>query len=265
VVATHHLPLVVLGRERTRGRLEAPLVGVVTDYTSHAHWAEEGVDAFCVGCPRARNELLVQGVARERIAMTGIPVRAAFERIPPAVTPAPGAPLRVLITSGGFGVGPVLRVVRSFLGVPRVELTVVCGSSESLAQKLREDESIRSLDLRILGFESNMPARLAEAHLVVGKAGGLTVTETLTAGRPMIVVGAVPGNEKCNEAFVVDGGAGYAADPRHVGRMAHLLRVRGEIGRLGAQARKLVLAGAAREVVAVAMDLAAPLSRRAAA
>src|SRR5262249_2894408 len=36
VVATHHLPLVVLGRARRIGALAAPLVGVVTDYTAHA-------------------------------------------------------------------------------------------------------------------------------------------------------------------------------------------------------------------------------------
>jgi processive 1,2-diacylglycerol beta-glucosyltransferase len=40
VVATHHLPLVVLGHARLRGLLASRLVGVVTDYTSHACWAE---------------------------------------------------------------------------------------------------------------------------------------------------------------------------------------------------------------------------------
>src|SRR5580692_11208577 len=39
VVATHHLPLVVLGRARRKGRLASPLVGVVTDYGAHAVWA----------------------------------------------------------------------------------------------------------------------------------------------------------------------------------------------------------------------------------
>src|SRR5262245_12522863 len=42
VVATHHLPLVALGRAREKGLLDAPLVGVVTDYTSHVVWAEAG-------------------------------------------------------------------------------------------------------------------------------------------------------------------------------------------------------------------------------
>src|SRR5689334_25108392 len=48
IVATHHLPLVVLGRERRKGRLETPVIGVVTDYIAHACWAERGVDAWAV-------------------------------------------------------------------------------------------------------------------------------------------------------------------------------------------------------------------------
>jgi processive 1,2-diacylglycerol beta-glucosyltransferase len=172
----------------------------------------------------------------------------------------------VLVTSGGFGVGPVRSIARSFVGVPRVQVTVVCGTSTSLAEKLRSDDELTGVDLRVLGFERDMPARIAEAHVVVGKAGGLTVTETLTAGRPMLVVGAVPGNEKCNEAFVVGGNAGLAVDPRGVGRAVAALRERGELGRLGANARRLVLGGAAEAVVEMVLEQVstAPPRRRAA-
>ena len=117
VIATHHLPLVVLGRARRRGWLDAPLVGVVTDYTAHACWAEKGVDAFAVACARARHELILHGVEPPRIEVTGLPVRAAFERIRPLRARRRGERLRVLVTSGGFGVGPVARVVKSFAGV----------------------------------------------------------------------------------------------------------------------------------------------------
>src|SRR5438105_1819815 len=88
IVATHHLPLVVLGRARRRGWVDAPLVAVVTDYTAHAVWAEKGVDRFCVACPLARHELILNGARPDAIAMTGIPVRPAFGAIPTAKDPA---------------------------------------------------------------------------------------------------------------------------------------------------------------------------------
>ena len=58
---------------------------------------------------------------------------------------------------------------------------------------------------------------MAEAHVVVGKAGGLTVSEALTAGRPMIIAGAVPGNEAINANLVARADAGVIAEPGDVG------------------------------------------------
>jgi processive 1,2-diacylglycerol beta-glucosyltransferase len=253
VVATHHLPLVVLGRARRKGRLAAPLVGVITDYTAHACWAEAGVDAFCVPCPLARRELASHGVRAGAIALTGIPIRRAFGEVSPLAAPAPGAPLRVLITSGGFGVGPLSAIVRSFAGVPDVELTVVCGAARGMVARVSREAEAAGVSANVLGFERDMPRRVADAHLVVGKAGGLTVSETLAAGRPMITVGTVPGNELSNERLVVDGGAGYAASAPQVGRLAALMRDRGLLAAMGRRARGLVLPASAERVVAVAL------------
>ncbi|MEO6420906.1 MAG: glycosyltransferase, partial [Polyangiaceae bacterium] len=183
IVATHHLPLVVLGRARRRGILSVPLLGVVTDYTAHAHWAEKGVDGFCVACPLAHRELLAHGVDRERIAMTGIPIRSAFSRANAVLDPGPGEPLRVLLTNGGFGVGPIRAILRSFAGIPNVALTVVCGNAPAVALRVTRYARRFGLDAKIIGFEHDMASRVSEAQVVVGKAGGLTVSETLAAGR----------------------------------------------------------------------------------
>jgi processive 1,2-diacylglycerol beta-glucosyltransferase len=265
VVATHHLPLVVLGRARRRRELRAPLVGVITDYTAHACWAERGVDAFCVPCPRAYHELAGHDVDEPRIAWTGIPVRDAFGSIPDVRDPSSREPLRVLVTSGGFGVGPMRRIVRSFAGMTDVELTVVCGNAKGLVARVERDAARFEVRAKVLGFEKDMAARVAAAHVVVGKAGGLTVSETLTAGRPMVIVGAVPGNEGINKDMVVAGGAGYAAKASSVGALCAWLRRTRRIAAMGAAARSLVLTRAADRVLGIVDEQLAAAERRAAA
>jgi len=256
VVATHHLPLVVLGRARRRGQLAAPLVGVVTDYTAHAYWAEKGVDAWCVGCPLARHELILHGARPDRIVLTGIPVKHAFASAPAVRDPAPGEALRVLVTSGSIGVGPMRAIVRSFEGVPDVELAVVCGAAKGLVQRAWADAAAAKLSATIVGFEKDMAARVTAAHLVVGKAGGLTVSEALAAGRPMVLVGTVPGNELFNERLVLDAGAGVTAPPGGVGAACDALRRLGAVATMGGQARKLVPHHAGDRIVALASSLA---------
>jgi len=143
------------------------------------------------------------------------------------------------------------RMVESFRGVPDVELTVVCGN----AKPIEAPDGVRAT---ILGFEKNMPARVAAADVVVGKAGGLTVTETLTAGRPMVIASAIPGNEAVNASFVEEGGAGVSAEPEVVGETIDRLRERGRLRAMGRAARALVPRHAAGAVV----DIVEGFSRR---
>jgi processive 1,2-diacylglycerol beta-glucosyltransferase len=253
VLATHHLPLVVLARARRRGWLEAPLVGVVTDYGAHAVWVERGTDALCVPGGGALRDVVAHGFDAARAHLTGIPVRGAFEGLEDVRDPQADEPLRVLLTSGGFGVGPVQAVVRSFTGIGRVRLTIVCGRAAGLVRATRELVGQCGLDAEVLGFEHDMPARVADAHVVVGKAGGLTVSETLAAGRPMIIAGAVPGNEAINAKLVESGGAGVVARPEDVGPTVQRLREAHAIARMGSRARRLVFAHAADRVIDVAL------------
>jgi processive 1,2-diacylglycerol beta-glucosyltransferase len=256
VVATHHLPLVVLGRARRKGWLSSPLTGVVTDYGAHAVWAEKGLDALCVPGAAALRDMLDQGFRASGLHVTGIPVRHAFESIPPVADPAPGEALRVLVTSGGFGVGPIREVVSSFAGARDVELTVVCGRAAGVERRVRELAE-GTVPARVLGFEKDMPARVAEAHLVVGKAGGLTVSEAMTAGRPMVIAGAVPGNETINADRVTRAGAGLTARPGEVGPVVSALRAAGLLAAMGRSARAMVVHQASDRVVDVALALAA--------
>jgi processive 1,2-diacylglycerol beta-glucosyltransferase len=257
-VATHFYPLAILSSARrpspsaprlmTRS-LAVPLVGVVTDYAAHAVWAEPGLDCYCAPAGKAVSDLVRHGAPIGRIEATGIPVRAAFGGAPELRLPQGNEPLRVLVTSGGFGVGPVARVLKSFAGIPHVALTIVCGNNPELVLRARALGDRFALRAEVVGFERNMPARIAEAHVVVGKPGGLTVSECLAAGRPLVLVGGVPGQETLNQTWLVEQGAGVVAAPREVGRCIARLRMGSELAEMGRRARALGAPDAADRVV----------------
>lgn len=252
VVATHHLPLIALAHARRTRTLAAPLTCVVTDFTAHAVWAERAVDQFCVAHPCVAHDLRAHGV-RAPIAVTGIPVRDAFEEVPRFEQHA--GHTRVLITSGGFGVGPLTQIIASFTQIPDVHLTVVCGHTE--AARLRAAHVLKTSGTpgEAIGFERNMPERMRTAHVVIGKAGGLTVSESLTAGRPMLLVGTVPGNETANEMHVILSGAGARAEAHAAGHMVETLRP--HLHGMAARAHASVLhRSAARVLEAVSQQVA---------
>ncbi len=253
VVCTHFFPLSVLARARRRGQLTAPVVGVVTDFAAHAFWAEPGVDAFCVTDGGPALDLARHGAPPAAIHQTGVPVRRAFANLPAA--PSAGTPLHVLATSGGFGIGPLEAALRSFRGVANVRLTVVCGADESKRERVARLVVQAGLDARVLGFERDMAARMAEAHVVLGKPGGSTVSEALAAGRPMALMGTCPGQEAHNEEWLTLNGAAVSVHPSRAGSELAALAAHGALEPMARAARRLGRPHAASAVLNVALGL----------
>lgn len=250
VVATHYYAAVVLGRERLRGRLRAPLWVCITDFGAHDWWVEEGVDGYLVASEGVRRQLLRRGVPASRIRVTGIPVLPEFGLVR-SVQPAARGDKTAVLMSGGFGVGPMEKIVRSFAGRRGVHLEIVAGNNEPLRAHLQAVVDQTGVDATVRGFVDDVPALLDRAHLVISKPGGLTTCEALAAGRPIVFAGTVPGQESRNLEAVLEAGAGVTvAEPEDTAdRVVEILSDPGTLARFAAASRRLGRPGAAREVV----------------
>ena len=63
----------------------------------------------------------------------------------------------------------------------------------------------------LFGWTPEMPRLMAENHLLISKAGGATVQETLAARTPMIITQIVPGQEEGNARLILESRAGALA------------------------------------------------------
>ena len=70
---------------------------------------------------------------------------------------------------------------------------------------------------KIVGWTDQLPRMLHESHLLVGKAGGATVQETIAAACPMIINHVVAGQEEGNARLILETNSGVVAlSPREV-------------------------------------------------
>jgi processive 1,2-diacylglycerol beta-glucosyltransferase len=70
---------------------------------------------------------------------------------------------------------------------------------------------------KVIGWTDELPRMLHESHLLIGKAGGATVQETIAAGCPMIINYVVAGQEEGNAQLIVETNSGVIAkSPREV-------------------------------------------------
>lgn len=218
VLCTHYLPLETLAemRERSTTRaLEAThsplIVSIITDFEAHALWMERGVDLYCVAAEETKTRLIARGAGADRIVATGIPIAAKFAARPLPAQVRKKLGLRddqpiLLVLSGGFGMGPVGEILAELdKAADDFQVLVVTGRNESLRSELAGQD--RSHPTHVLGFTTNMHELMAVADLIITKPGGLTTSEVLATGRPMLIINPIPGQEAANSDFLLEHGA----------------------------------------------------------
>lgn len=260
VVTTHFLSLDALARRKRRGRLDAPLACVVTDYVAHGFWVEPDADRYYVPTAEVGLGLKARGIRLGKVRVTGIPVDRAFAAQPPSrdAANAPAGRKVVLVLSGGFGMGPVPEIVAS-LGAradPPVALEVVCGRNAELRARVEALRPGVKAPMNVHGFVTTIPAMMAAADVVVTKPGGLTTSEAIATGRPMLLFEAMPGQEEGNARYFVKAGAALEIEPATAGEtLARLLSEPGRLEGLAARAREISRPDAAAQIAADALTL----------
>lgn len=224
IVATHVMPTAMATALKREGLVDR-VFGVVTDYGLHAYWPLDDVDGYFVGHDELRQTLGYRGFPLAKVHVTGIPLRLAFRET--AVLPREKDPkLRVLLVAGGVRGGGYVELRQAILDIlqvfeeldsRKVQLTVVTGNQERLKRRLDEYAADTRIDLRVLGFVSDIQRLMVAHDILIGKPGGLLVTEALACGMAMILLRPGPGQERANVDFLARHGVALSGEtPRQV-------------------------------------------------
>jgi len=234
VLCTHYLPLELMAefkRKRRPGKRfatarksgigmdssqnncrDTPLVvSIVTDFEAHALWMEPCVDLYCVAAEETKARLIARGARADTVVASGIPISTRFSQNVDGRSVRKKFGLRddqpiLLILSGGFGMGPVGEIVTELDKVKKdFQMLVVTGRNEELRRELAPVD--RRHPTHVLGFALNMQELMAISDMVITKPGGLTSSEVLAMGKPMLIINPIPGQEAANSDFLLERGA----------------------------------------------------------
>ena len=210
VVCTHYLPVEIMAHLERKG-FNPMTVCVVTDFEAHALWMEQAVDLYCVAAEETKASLVARGASAENVVVTGIPIAPKFSGLPNPRAVRKNYGLRddlpvLLVLGGGFGMGPVARILSARDKIERdFQTLVVAGRNEKLRRELACGDYRHPT--RVLGFTTNMHELMAVADLIVSKPGGLTTSEALAMGKPLFIFNPIPGQEAANSDFLLERGA----------------------------------------------------------
>jgi processive 1,2-diacylglycerol beta-glucosyltransferase len=257
IVCTHFLPAEILAHLIRNARLSCPVWVQVTDFDLHRMWVQQHMAGYFAASEEVAFRMRAQGIAPQAIHVTGIPVMAAFGAAPARDVCAreygldPRC-LTVLLMGGGAGLGRLDQVAARLLAIdPHFQLIVLAGKNAEALAALQSLIARYPGRLVACGFTDSVERLMACADLAITKPGGLTTSECLAMGLPMIVNAPIPGQEERNADFLLEQGVALkACDAVTLEyRVRHLLRHPAVLAAMREKAAALGRPGAARNVL----------------
>ena len=216
-VCTHFMPAEIISYLISKGKLNARLSIVVTDFDVHAMWLCRTFHRYFVALEESKVHLEVLGLPGSNITVSGIPIDPVFavEEDRHELRKKAGfdvdRPL-FLISAGAMGVSPAAAVLESLARLRHsAQAVVICGKNTELQAALEKqaraiEAEHPSLTLRVIGYTNEMHHWMKMSDLYIGKPGGLTTAEAMASALPMVIVEPIPGQEERNSDHLLEKG-----------------------------------------------------------
>jgi len=159
---------------------------------------------------------------------------------------------------GGAGLGGLETVAERLLNIDAdFQLVALAGKNADALAALQALAARYPGRLLAQGFTDKVERLMACADLVITKPGGLTTSECLAMGLPMIVNSPIPGQEERNADFLLEQGVAMKAFDAVTleYRIAYLLKNPAKLADMRQKAQALGKAKAAQDVVDVVLGV----------
>ncbi len=261
IICTHFLPAEILSRQIRKHGFDCPVWVQVTDFDLHRMWVHDNMAGYFAASEEVAFRMRAQGIPEAAISVTGIPIMPVFgDELKREVCAGEFCldPARktILLMGGGAGLGSLDTVAERLLALGDDFQLIVLAGKNAVALAALQALALRYPGrLLAQGFTDKVERLMACADLVITKPGGLTTSECLAMGLPMIVNAPIPGQEERNADYLLEQGVAMKAfdSVTLAYRVRYLLDNPAKLADMRTKALALGRADAARAVMAVVM------------
>ncbi|MBM7656306.1 MGDG synthase family glycosyltransferase [Neobacillus cucumis] len=177
------------------GTLIADLVNI------YPLWADPRADFILSPTDEAKEKCIEFGVSEEKIKVVGFPVRERFlENTNNKINKK--STINFLMMSGGEGVGNMSVIAEELLEHFDCTVSIIAGRNEELKIELESSLKGRFGErAQIYGFVTNIQDLMQAADVGILRGSPNVMFEAVATNLPIIITGALPGQEKDNPWF----------------------------------------------------------------
>lgn len=221
IISTHPFSSQMCAILKSKGKINSQIATILTDYAPHRQWLEkpEYVNYFFVAHDGMVEDLVKRGIDRNKIYSTGIPLSNRFlaHYDKDGILKEFGLEKNkatVLFFAGGeygFGKDTTFNILKTIIEeFDNLQVVAIAGKNVKMQAKFETlvKETDSEDTVKVLSYTNKVPELMSISDIVISKPGGLTTTESLASGLPIIVINPIPGQEEENAEFLEQNGVG---------------------------------------------------------
>lgn len=220
VISTHPFSSQMTAELKKYKITQCILATIMTDFAPHNQWlvGHKYIDYIFVSHEGMKKEISKKDIPGEKVIATGIPLSNRFlehynkEEIKKSFKLDINKKTILFFGGGEFGLGKdkTVNILKAFIKniSDKYQIVVISGKNKKMQEKFNivvKQEQVEK-DVKVLGYTNKVPELMSISDLVVTKPGGLTITESLASGLPIVAISPIPGQEEENAEFLEDTG-----------------------------------------------------------
>ena len=221
IISTHPFSSQMCGYLKKKEKIDIPIATILTDYKIHEQWLEfsEYLDYYFVSNEQMKIDMIEKNIDEKKIFATGIPVSQRFltkynrKEICKEFDLNSENDVVLFFAGGEFGLGrnTTIIMLKALIRLfSKLQVVAISGKNPKMNAKFKEivDNTESGNRIKILEFTNKIPELMSISKFVITKPGGLTITESLASGLPILIINPIPGQEEENAEFLEENGAG---------------------------------------------------------
>jgi UDP-N-acetylglucosamine:LPS N-acetylglucosamine transferase len=185
--------------------INIPFITLIADLVNiYPLWADTRANYIISPTFEAQNKCIEFGIPDEKIKVSGFPVRSRFflKNHNQRKFYKNGQSLKCLIMSGGEGVGNMKKIAENLLKDFDCTVKIVAGKNDKLKMKLEKSLKAKYGDrVEIYGFTQNIQDLMLTSDIAFTRGSPNVMFEAIASNTPLIITGALPGQEEDNPTF----------------------------------------------------------------
>ena len=215
IISTHPFGSQMCSYLKRKGKITSKIATILTDFAPHDQWlvGSDYTDYFFVAHNKMKEYLISKNIPENKIFATGIPISNKFletfntSKILNSLGLKENLKTVLFFAGGKFGLGKsrTLEIFNTLVNdFNNIQVIAISGKNKKMYEEFNQIVKIANKTnfIKIFEFVNNVPELMAVSDVVITKPGGLTTTESLVSGLPMIIINPIPGQEEENAQFL---------------------------------------------------------------